>query len=77
MIAAANPISGNYRPDKSFKDNVDLSDPILSRFDILCVVKDDVNEELDHYLSTFVVNSHIKNHPTNQQLLKINEAQGG
>lgn len=44
VIAAANPISGTYRSDKSFKDNVDLSDPILSRFDILCVVKDDVNE---------------------------------
>lgn len=25
-------------------------------------------------MSTFVVNSHIKNHPTNQQLMKINEA---
>ena len=73
VIAAANPISGTYRPDKAFKDNVDLSDPILSRFDILCVVKDDVNEEIDHYLSTFVVNSHIKNHPTNQLFAKTNE----
>lgn len=76
VIAAANPIGGTYRSDKSFKDNVDLSDPILSRFDILCVVKDDVDEKIDHYLSTFVINSHIKNHPTNQQLLKINEVNG-
>lgn len=73
VIAAANPIQGTYRPDKSFKDNVDLSDPILSRFDILCVVKDNVNDQIDEYLSTFVVNSHIKNHPTNQKLQKINE----
>lgn len=27
----------------SFKDNVELSDPILSRFDILCVLKDEVD----------------------------------
>ena len=40
VIAAANPIQGRYNPSLEFKDNVDLSDPILSRFDILCVVKD-------------------------------------
>ena len=28
-------------------DNVDLTDPILSRFDILCVVKDEVDFNLD------------------------------
>jgi len=28
-------------------DNVDLTDPILSRFDILCVIKDEVDPELD------------------------------
>jgi DNA replication licensing factor MCM2 len=31
----------------SFKDNVDLTDPILSRFDILCVVKDEVQVNYD------------------------------
>lgn len=47
----------------NFQDNVDLTDPILSRFDILSVVKDEVNEDLDDALATFVINSHIKNHP--------------
>jgi DNA replicative helicase MCM subunit Mcm2 (Cdc46/Mcm family) len=31
-------------------DNVELSDPILSRFDILCVVKDEVRTDLDSKL---------------------------
>jgi DNA replication licensing factor MCM2 len=35
----------------------------LSRFDILSVVKDEVNEEQDDALATFVINSHMKNHP--------------
>jgi len=43
VIAAANPLEGRYNSAKSFKDNVDLTDPILSRFDVLQVVKDEIN----------------------------------
>lgn len=67
VIAAANPLQGRYNSQLSFQDNVDLSEPILSRFDILNVVKDEVDESIDHYLSTFVINSHIKNHPYTQK----------
>ena len=64
MIAAANPIGGVYRPQQNFNDNVDLTDPILSRFDILTVIRDEPNDDLDDALATFVINSHMKNHPT-------------
>lgn len=67
VIAAANPIQGRYNSGLPFLDNVDLSDPILSRFDILNVIKDEVNEDIDYKLSTFVINSHIKNHPYPQR----------
>lgn len=63
VIAAANPIKGTYQPSQSFNDNVDLTDPILSRFDLLAVVRDEVDEAYDDALATFVINSHIKNHP--------------
>ena len=43
VIAAANPIGGRYDPSLTFAENVDLSEPILSRFDILCVVRDMVD----------------------------------
>ena len=43
VIAAANPLQGRYNPQINFVDNVDLSDPILSRFDIINVVKDEIN----------------------------------
>ena len=43
MIAAANPIGGRYDPSMTFADNVDLTEPILSRFDVLCVVRDTVD----------------------------------
>lgn len=42
-----------------------MSDPILSRFDILCVVRDEVDPIKDQHLAKFVVNSHIRHHPTN------------
>lgn len=43
---------------------VDLSEPILSRFDILCVVRDTADPEQDERLARFVVNSHMRHHPS-------------
>ena len=64
VIAAANPIGGVYKPNQNFNDNVDLTDPILSRFDVLSVIRDEPQDDLDDALATFVINSHMKNHPT-------------
>jgi DNA replication licensing factor MCM2 len=63
VIAAANPIGGRYDPTLTFADNVDLTEPILSRFDILCVVRDQVDPVQDELLASFVVSSHVKHHP--------------
>ena len=63
VIAAANPIGGRYDSSKTFSDNVELTDPILSRFDILCVVRDVIDPVLDERLAKFVVHSHVKCHP--------------
>eukprot|EP00045_Choanoeca_perplexa_P010873 m.112895 g.112895 ORF g.112895 m.112895 type:complete len:889 (+) comp15424_c0_seq1:120-2786(+) len=67
VIAAANPIRGRYQPGSTFSSNVDLTEPILSRFDILCVVKDTVDISKDERLANFVVNSHAANHPNAEQ----------
>ncbi|KAL5970816.1 DNA replication licensing factor mcm2 [Taenia solium] len=63
VIAAANPIGGRYDPSLTFADNVDLSEPILSRFDVLCVVRDTVDSVQDEMLAKFVVGSHMRHHP--------------
>ncbi|XP_013421596.1 DNA replication licensing factor mcm2-like [Lingula anatina] len=63
VIAASNPIGGRYDPSLTFSENVDLSEPILSRFDILCVVRDTVDPVQDEKLAKFVVGSHVKHHP--------------
>ncbi|KAM6588442.1 DNA replication licensing factor MCM2 [Cannabis sativa] len=60
VIAAANPVGGRYDSSKTFSQNVELTDPIISRFDILCVVKDVVDPIADEMLAKFVVDSHFK-----------------
>lgn len=64
VIAAANPIRGRYNPTIPFSQNVELTEPILSRFDILCVVKDAVDPVKDELLARFVVSSHRRSHPS-------------
>jgi DNA replication licensing factor MCM2 len=73
VIAAANPIKGTYNTTLNFTDNVDLTEPILSRFDVLSVIKDEVNEEQDDALATFVINSHMKNHPEIARDMNLND----
>ncbi|CAL5338053.1 unnamed protein product [Camellia sinensis] len=63
VIAAANPVGGRYDSSKTFSQNVELTDPIISRFDILCVVKDVVDPVKDEMLAKFVVDSHFKSQP--------------
>merc|ERR1712061_353196 len=63
VIAAANPIGGRYDPSMTFSENVDSTEPILSRFDVLCVVRDTVDTVGDEHLARFVVGSHMRNHP--------------
>ncbi|CAE7186886.1 unnamed protein product [Symbiodinium sp. KB8] len=63
VIAAANPIGGRYDPSKTFAENVQLTDPILQRFDILCVLQDTVDPVRDEELARFVVASHVRSHP--------------
>ncbi|KAK5994897.1 DNA replication licensing factor mcm2 [Cladobotryum mycophilum] len=66
IIAAANPIGGRYNSMIPFSSNVELTEPILSRFDILCVVRDLVEPAEDERLARFIVGSHSRSHPLSQ-----------
>ncbi|KAI1408307.1 DNA replication licensing factor mcm2 [Hypoxylon sp. FL1857] len=66
IIAAANPIGGRYNSTIPFSSNVELTEPILSRFDILCVVRDTVDPSEDERLARFIVGSHSRSHPSTQ-----------
>lgn len=55
ILAAANPTLGRYDPYRSFTDNVDLPITILSRFDLIFVLRDEPNRELDERLTDHVL----------------------
>lgn len=63
VIAVANPLEGKYDSSRTFAQNVNLTDPILSRFDVLCVLRDESDTFQDERLADHVVCSHIKSHP--------------
>ncbi|KAL7530842.1 hypothetical protein ACHAXR_003702, partial [Thalassiosira sp. AJA248-18] len=64
VIAAANPIGGRYDSSCTLSENVELTDPILQRFDCLCVLQDVVDPVADERLANFVTESHMMSVPT-------------
>lgn len=60
IIAAANSRFGNYNRALNFKNNTNLEDPIISRFDVINILIDDINSEKDIRTSNFVLKSHAE-----------------
>lgn len=60
ILAAANPVRGRYDLKKSLEHNVGLPVSLLSRFDVLCVLKDDANADNDLKLATHVTSLHLE-----------------
>ena len=58
ILAAANPIGGRYNPKTTLRANLNLSAPIMSRFDLFFVVRDEPNESVDRKLANHIVNVH-------------------
>merc|ERR1712039_750540 len=58
VMAAANPVGGRYNPYKSPVENIDLPAALLSRFDLLFLLLDTVNNEKDKELALHVCKVH-------------------
>ncbi|CCK70962.1 MCM DNA helicase complex subunit MCM5 KNAG_0F03000 [Huiozyma naganishii CBS 8797] len=70
VLAAANPIYGRYDDLKSPGENIDFQTTILSRFDMIFIVKDDHNEERDISIANHVINIHTGRTSQQQQDLE-------
>lgn len=69
ILAAMNPILGRYVKTKNLKYNVNLSPPLMSRFDIFFVLTDECNQTVDTAIARMIVGMH-KN---SKKELKIEE----
>lgn len=55
VLAAANPIYGNFDPSLDLVKNIGLPDSLLSRFDLIFVVRDQTTEEIDRKIADQVL----------------------
>jgi len=58
VLAAANPVYGQYDRKRRIQENIGLPDSLLSRFDLLFVVLDQIDPENDRRIAAHVIRGH-------------------
>ncbi|XP_046820391.1 DNA helicase MCM8-like isoform X1 [Vespa crabro] len=59
VLAAANHIGGRYDRSKTILQNLNISQPLLSRFDLIFLLLDDPDKQRDHLICKHIMSSHI------------------
>jgi DNA replication licensing factor MCM5 len=67
VLAAANPRYGRYDDTKSIADNIDLLPTILSRFDLIFIVRDTRDADRDRLIARHVVALHVTARDTTEE----------
>ncbi|TQV97228.1 DNA replication licensing factor mcm4 [Cordyceps javanica] len=63
ILASANPIGSRYNPDMSVPQNIDLPPTLLSRFDLVYLMLDRVDEKMDRRLAKHLLSLYIEDKP--------------
>ncbi|KAH9167042.1 MCM-domain-containing protein [Lactarius sanguifluus] len=63
VLAAANPVGSKYDVNLPITRNIDLPPTLISRFDLLYLVLDEVNEAIDRKLAQHLVALYIEDNP--------------
>lgn len=60
ILAVANPKYSRFKDDKSFKEQLDIAESTLSRFDLIFALTDSINEVKDKELATALLSNSSK-----------------
>jgi len=60
VLGAANPIKGRYDPKKTVEQNIGMPVSLVSRFDVLCILKDDSNSDKDLEMANHITSLHFE-----------------
>lgn len=63
ILASANPIGSRYNPDLSVPQNIDLPPTLLSRFDLVYLILDRVDEKADKRLAKHLLSLYLEDKP--------------
>lgn len=63
ILASANPIGSRYNPNMSVPQNIDLPPTLLSRFDLVYLILDRVDEKSDKRLARHLLSLYIEDKP--------------
>ena len=69
ILAAANPMYGKYDPFKNITENVNLPIPLLTRFDLIFVVRDQPSKEKDEKIAKHIIDLHTPQGIDNRSLI--------
>ncbi|KZT64472.1 MCM-domain-containing protein [Daedalea quercina L-15889] len=63
ILAAANPVGSKYNRNATITQNIDLPPTLISRFDLLYLVLDQVDEAIDRKLAQHLVSLYLEDAP--------------
>lgn len=69
ILAAANPLYGKYDPFKNITENVNLPIPLLTRFDIVYVIRDTPEREKDNLIASHILEIHRDTERNSQSVI--------
>ena len=71
ILAAANPMYGKYDPFKNITENVNLPIPLLTRFDLIFVVRDVPSKEKDARIAKHILSLHRSSNVDTKSLIDV------
>ncbi len=71
ILAGANPMYGKYDPFKNITENVALPIPLLTRFDLIFVVRDIPSKDKDRNIAKHIINLHKRSSPDTRSLIDV------